>query len=74
MKKFFTTKRSFLVKEDDLVKALKVLSRRRLDCFGVNVSRCNGMEKGKWCIEVYASNKEWAAVEGIFIREGINTY
>ena len=70
---YFRRERSFLVKEEDLVSALKVLNRRRL-AIEVKVSNCGGMEKDKWCVTAKATATEWAAIAGIFIKEGINTY
>ena len=70
---YFRRRRSFLVKEEDLVGALKVLNRRRL-AIDVRVSNCGGMEKDKWCVEASATAMEWAAIAGILVKEGINTY
>lgn len=72
--RIFRTRRSFLVKEENIVKALKVLNRRRLTTTDTRISNCGGLEKDKWCIEVKATDTEWAAIEGIFIKEGIHTY
>lgn len=73
MSRLFRTRCSFIVKEDDIARALKVLNRRRLDC-DTRISNCGGMEKDKWCIEIRATDSEWAAIAGIFIKEGIKTY
>lgn len=74
MDRLFKTRRSFLVKEEDIIKALKVLNRRHLATTDTRISHCGGLEKDKWCVEVKASGKEWAAVTSIFIKEGIKTY
>ena len=74
MMNIFKTRRSFLVKEEDIVAALKVLNRRRLATPDARISNCGGMEKDKWCIEVRATDNQWAAIGSIFIREGIKTY
>jgi len=73
MDRLFKTRRSFLIKEEDIIKALKVFKRRRLDS-DMRISNCGGLEKDKWCIEVRATSTQWAAIAGIFIKEGIRFY
>lgn len=74
MSKLFAKRRSVLIKESDLANALKLFDRRHIGGSDIEIRRCTGLERDKWCISAKATDSQWTFVERELRRASIRMY